>query len=106
MPSLWYEGFGLILVESLASGTPVLGTPVGAIPEVLGPLSTALMFEGVAPRYLAEGISEVLTGKRVLPTIETCERYATENFAWPLITSRINSVYRSFLDTNAGNHAI
>jgi hypothetical protein len=83
VPTTAYEGFGLILVESLASGTPVLGTPQGAIPEVLTPLSASLLLESAAPRHLAEGMLEVLTGKRVLPSIEVCEAYAAANYAGP-----------------------
>lgn len=35
MPAQWDEPFGLTLIEALFSGTPVLGTPRGALPEVL-----------------------------------------------------------------------
>lgn len=37
MPALWDEPFGLTLIEALLSGTPVLGTRRGALPEVLSP---------------------------------------------------------------------
>jgi glycosyltransferase involved in cell wall biosynthesis len=94
VPTTAYEGFGLILVESLASGTPVLGTPQGAIPEVLRPLSASLLLESAAPQHLAEGMLEVLTGKRVLPSVEECEAYAAENYAWPIIVSKVHAVYR------------
>jgi glycosyltransferase involved in cell wall biosynthesis len=97
VPTTAYEGFGLILVESLASGTPVLGTPVGGIPEVLTPLSESLLLESAAPQHLAEGIREALSGKRVLPTMQVCETYAAENYAWPIILSKIHAVYRNVL---------
>jgi glycosyltransferase involved in cell wall biosynthesis len=42
MPALWDEPFGLTLIEALASGTPVLGTRRGALPEVLTPEVSAL----------------------------------------------------------------
>jgi glycosyltransferase involved in cell wall biosynthesis len=96
VPTTAYEGFGLILIESLASGTPVLGTPVGAIPEVLTPLSESLLLESAAPQHLAEGIREALSGKRILPTMQVCETYA-ENYAWPIILSKIHAVYRNVL---------
>jgi glycosyltransferase involved in cell wall biosynthesis len=99
VPTTAYEGFGLILLESLASGTPVLGTSVGAIPEVLRPLSSSLVLESAAPQHLAEGIHEALTGKRVLPTMELCETYAADNYAWPIVVSKINSVYENVLGT-------
>ena len=35
MPALWDEPFGLTLVEAMMSGTPVLGTPRGALPEIV-----------------------------------------------------------------------
>jgi glycosyltransferase involved in cell wall biosynthesis len=37
MPARWDEPFGLTLIEALWSGTPVLATRRGALPEVLGP---------------------------------------------------------------------
>ena len=35
MPALWDEPFGLTLIEAMASGTPVLGTRRGALPEIV-----------------------------------------------------------------------
>ena len=35
MPARWDEPFGLTLIEALVSGTPVLGTRRGALPEVV-----------------------------------------------------------------------
>jgi glycosyltransferase involved in cell wall biosynthesis len=35
MPALWDEPFGLTSIEALASGTPVLGTRRGALPEIV-----------------------------------------------------------------------
>jgi glycosyltransferase involved in cell wall biosynthesis len=37
MPVQWDEPFGLTAIEALASGTPVLGTPRGALPEIVTP---------------------------------------------------------------------
>ena len=37
VPSAMGEPFGLISVEAMACGTPVIATPDGAIPEVIGP---------------------------------------------------------------------
>jgi glycosyltransferase involved in cell wall biosynthesis len=42
MPALWDEPFGLTLIEAMASGTPVLGTHRGALPEIVTPAVGAL----------------------------------------------------------------
>jgi glycosyltransferase involved in cell wall biosynthesis len=42
MPALWDEPFGLTLIEALASGTPVLGTHRGSLPEVVSAETGAL----------------------------------------------------------------
>lgn len=60
MPSLQLEGFGLVMVEALACGTPVLGTPVGAIPEILNQVDPILVAEGVDGRSLARAIERVV----------------------------------------------
>ena len=42
MPALWDEPFGLTLIEAMVSGTPVLGTRRGALPEIVSPDTGAL----------------------------------------------------------------
>ncbi|MDE2181220.1 MAG: glycosyltransferase family 4 protein, partial [candidate division NC10 bacterium] len=54
LPTRELEGFGLVTVEALACGTPVLGTPVGGTPEILRPLRSDLLFAGIDPDAIAE----------------------------------------------------
>jgi glycosyltransferase involved in cell wall biosynthesis/SAM-dependent methyltransferase len=63
LPTRELEGFGLVTVEALACGTPVLGTPVGATPEILAPLCPSLIFGGTAPEMLAAGLERFLDDK-------------------------------------------
>ena len=97
VPTVALEGFGLITIESLAAGTPVLVTPVGGLPEVVSPLSTALVLDAATPAALAEGLTEALTGTRSLPSTLTCQTYAQQHFGWPAIARRTRSVYESVL---------
>ncbi|MDF0667322.1 MAG: glycosyltransferase family 4 protein [Nitrospira sp.] len=60
MPSLQLEGFGLVMVEAMACGTPVLGTPIGAIPEILNQVDPILIAEGVDGRSIARALERVL----------------------------------------------
>ncbi|MDJ0702673.1 MAG: glycosyltransferase family 4 protein [Leptolyngbyaceae cyanobacterium MO_188.B28] len=98
VPTVALEGFGLIVIESLAAGTPVLGTPIGGIPEILRPFSKDLVFEGVSTEQLAQGIEEVLSGHRQLPSSQACKAYVQEHYAWPVIAQQIKTVYQTALD--------
>jgi glycosyltransferase involved in cell wall biosynthesis len=60
VPSLQLEGFGLVIVEALACGTPVLGTPVGAIPEILNQVDPILVAEGPDSCSIARALERVL----------------------------------------------
>ena len=97
VPTVALEGFGLIVVESLAAGTPVLGTPIGGIPEILRPFSEDLVFEDCSPEKLAMGINEALSGDRILPNSEDCLDYVQTNYNWNAIAQKIKLVYQSAL---------
>ena len=60
LPTTAYEGFGMATVEALASGTPVVGTAIGATPELLAPLDPRLVAPTADPDALAAAIGEAL----------------------------------------------
>lgn len=98
VPTVALEGFGLIVVESLAAGTPVLGTPIGGIPEILRPFSEDLVFEGSTPQQLSQGMIEALSGDRILPNSQACLEYVKQNYTWESIALKIKAVYQSVLN--------
>ena len=92
VPSQSLEGFGLILLESLACGTPVLSTPVGGMPEVLRPFQPALVTETPAADALAARLIDLLTGAIPLPDRSACREYAVNNFDWKIIAPKLREV--------------
>lgn len=94
VPSQSLEGFGLIIPESLAAGTPALVTPVGGMPEVVRGLDPKLILAGIGTDALAVGLGEALDKPHLLPTETACQAYARERFAWPVIAQQVLAVYR------------
>jgi glycogen synthase len=97
VPSIALEGFGLIVLESLAAGTPVIVTPVGGLPEVVRGLSKDLILEGSSPVQIAEGLAARLGARSKLPSDAACQSYAKDNFDWPVIAKNVKGVYERCL---------
>jgi glycosyltransferase involved in cell wall biosynthesis/SAM-dependent methyltransferase len=94
LPTRELEGFGLITAEALASATPVLGTPVGATPEVLGPLDPRLVFRDTTPEVMAEDLHRFLEADRHDPAAATalrqaCRTHAERALDWDLSVQRL-----------------
>lgn len=66
LPSTNLECFGLIVVEALACGRPVLATPVGAIPEVLNGFEARWIARSADEESIAEIMADFMDGR--LPT--------------------------------------
>jgi glycosyltransferase involved in cell wall biosynthesis len=93
VPTRSLEGFGLIAVESLAAGTPVLVTPVGGLPEVVSDLSEDLILPDGAPATIAACLTDALSGALELPSSQDCQAYARERFDWRVIADQVRKVY-------------
>jgi glycosyltransferase involved in cell wall biosynthesis len=93
VPSQSLEGFGLITLESLASGTPVYVTPIGGLPEIVEPFAPQCIFADTSAEEIAKVLMEAIRGERPIPSDEACRSFASQNFSWPLIVERVRTVY-------------
>jgi glycosyltransferase involved in cell wall biosynthesis len=94
VPSVALEGFGLVVAESLASGTPALVTAVGGLPETVEGLSADCVLENLDSRALGVWIGEALLGRLSLPAREVCVQHAREHFDWSVAARHISNVYQ------------
>jgi glycosyltransferase involved in cell wall biosynthesis len=67
LPTRELEGFGLVTVEAMACGTPVVGTPVGATPEILRAVDPGLLTAGTEAGAIADSLRALLKRFRARP---------------------------------------
>jgi glycosyltransferase involved in cell wall biosynthesis len=78
VPSLSHEAFSLVCAESLASGTPVIGSSVGGIPDVVRHMETGLIVPPGDPRALGEAIVRILSDVPLLTRMRQRARQTAE----------------------------
>jgi glycosyltransferase involved in cell wall biosynthesis len=100
LPTRELEGFGLVAIEAMACGTPALGTPVGAIPEVLGPLGLTVA-EPAAPA-IAAGIRKFFAERDpALPG--RCRDHVEAHYDWSKVIERLERVFIEVIRAGAGH---
>jgi glycosyltransferase involved in cell wall biosynthesis len=106
LPSLELEGFGLVTLEALSSGLPIIGTPTGATPEILMQLDPRLLAKGVDPRALADAVVSVLrTGLVNQLDPHFLADWVRERFSWADHARRVEAIYRAALDRRSKSGA-
>ncbi len=99
LPTLALEGFGLVTTEALACGLPVVGTPVGATPEILGKLDPRLIASGSSSQALSEAILDFFEGPWAASlTPDRLHRYVAEHYSWNSHIAATEAVYGSLLE--------
>lgn len=78
-PSL-FEGFGLPLLEAMASDCPVVCSKIASIPEVVG--DAALLFDPQNPEAIAEAMYRILTDETLRRSLVDAGRARCRQFLW------------------------
>jgi glycosyltransferase involved in cell wall biosynthesis len=89
-PICWDEPFGLVMIEAMACGTPVVALRRGAVPELVLPGQTGIIVDH--PDELAGAIDQA---RRLDPWI--CRKHVQQNFTTDIMAAGYEGVYRRAL---------
>jgi glycosyltransferase involved in cell wall biosynthesis len=95
LPSL-NETFGIVLLEAMASGTPIVASKSGGMPEIIG--ENGVLFESGNPVDLARKIEYLLQDKSLRTRMGiNGRRLVQENFSYDRVAQKLIEVYQQML---------
>ena len=92
------ESFGMVLIEAMACQTPVIGTNIGGIPEVIKDGIDGFLVPAKDSEALAWAISKIIAEKDLATRMGECgEAKVREKFTWDTRVDLTKGVFESCL---------
>jgi glycosyltransferase involved in cell wall biosynthesis len=89
------EGLPNTILEAMASGTPTLATPVGAISDVISQEETGFLLTSYNPKHIARTIIDLISKPTLLERVSiNSQRYVIENFSYEKTLESWRKMYR------------
>jgi len=97
-PSL-QEGLGNSFLEAMATGIPIVATPVGGIPDFLFNGETGLFCEVRNPRSIAQKI-KLITSEKALKNriVNNAKKMIEEKYSWNLVAEKYDSLFNKLVN--------
>ena len=87
-----FEGFGVSFIEAMATGVPVIATPVGGIPDFITHRETGLLVESDNPRALAEAIEHIASDQALSKKlVSNASELIKKQYQWDVIVAKVES---------------
>jgi phosphatidyl-myo-inositol alpha-mannosyltransferase len=93
-PAVGQESFGIVLVEAMASGVPVVATDIPGYRQVIRDGVEGLLVAPGDPSALAAAIGHLLADRVTADTLAKAGREHARFFDWPVVVGAIEACYR------------
>ena len=90
------------VLESMASGVPVVSTDVGGVPFILEHGRTGLLVPPGDAQAMAAALYRLLTDEALWQSLATASQAEVQRYAWPQVAARLLGVYRRAIKPLAG----
>ncbi len=101
MPSIWYEGFPMVLVEAFAAGLPVVASRLGAMAELVEDGKTGLLFAPGDPEDLAAKVRWAEEHPKEMRRMgENSRRVYEENYTPKVNYRQLMAIYEQAIEAN------
>lgn len=99
LPSIFGESFGIVLLEAMASRTPIVATAQGGVGEIVKHMETGLVVRKDKIRGLAEGITKLLEDEVLSNRLSSKALSKVRKYDWGVIAKRMEEVYEEVLSS-------
>ncbi len=104
-PASGNESFGIVLVEAMAAGRPVVASDIPGYRSVITPGEDGVMFPPGDARALSRAVAALADDPCRRQRLAERGRQRALDFAWPRVTDRIEAVYRQVLEHRTACHS-
>lgn len=91
------EGLPNVMLEAMACGTPVLVTPVGAIPDIIKDGETGFILEDNSPETIAKGITSALNHPNLEQVAANARALVEQEFTYEAAVERYRKIFEDLL---------
>lgn len=99
-PSVWSEPFGLVAIEAMAAGRPVIASRTGGLPDFVVDGETGYLVTPDDPVALRTAMERLLADPRMQAQMGYAARKRSAEFQAGIVVPQIERVYRSMLENN------
>lgn len=104
VPSIWYDNSPLVIYESFRQGTPVIGSKMGGIPELIEDGYNGFLFEAGNVEQLRENLENSMENQEQLKELGKNARESVKKYEMSKHTERLIEIYKEAIEINRNKY--